>query len=51
MVSCVCGLFLHEYIVQRPLILARDLIARGAAGTDVCFQVGYRSDSPFSVPM
>ena len=41
------GLSLHEYIAQRRLILARDLIARGETVTDACFQVGYRSYSSF----
>jgi len=41
------GMSLHEYITQRRLILARDLIAGGAPVTDVCFQVGYRSYSSF----
>ena len=41
------GMSLHEYISHRRLILARDLIARGTAVTDACFQVGYRSYSSF----
>ena len=41
------GLSLHEYIAQRRLILARDLIAQGISVTDVCFRVGYRSYSSF----
>ena len=41
------GMSLHEYISQRRLISARDLIARGTSVTDACFQVGYRSYSSF----
>jgi len=41
------GVSLHEYISQRRLILARDLIARGESVTDVCFKVGYHSYSSF----
>ena len=41
------GLSLHEYVAQRRLIIARDLLARGASATDVCFRVGYRSYSSF----
>ena len=41
------GISLHEYITQRRLILARDLIAKGESVTEVCFKVGYRSYSAF----
>lgn len=41
------GISLHEYITQRRLILARDLIAKGEPVTEVCFKVGYRSYSAF----
>lgn len=41
------GVSLHEYISQRRLICARDLIAMGEPVTDVCFKVGYHSYSSF----
>jgi len=41
------GQSVHGYISQRRLMLARDLIGRGEAVTDVCFKVGFHSYSSF----
>lgn len=41
------GQTVHEYISQRRLRVARDLIRRGESVTDVCFKVGFRSYSSF----
>lgn len=41
------GQTVHEYISQRRLRVARDLIRQGESVTDVCFKVGFRSYSSF----
>lgn len=41
------GQTVHEYISQRRLRIARDLIRQGETVTDVCFKVGFRSYSSF----
>ena len=41
------GQTVHEYISQRRLRLARDLIRQGESVTDTCFKVGFRSYSSF----
>lgn len=41
------GQTVHEYISQRRLRIARDLIRQGESVTDVCFKVGFRSYSSF----
>lgn len=41
------GQTIHEYISQRRLCAARDLIRQGESVTEVCFKVGFRSYSSF----
>ena len=41
------GQTIHEYISQRRLRAARDLIRQGGSVTDICFKVGFRSYSSF----
>lgn len=41
------GQSVHDYISQRRLLMARELIRQGENVTDVCFRVGYRSYSAF----
>lgn len=42
------GTTIHNYISERRLLLARDLISQGYAATDACYQCGYRSYASFS---
>ena len=41
------GRTVHEYISQKRLFAARDLIRQGESVTDTCFKVGFRSYSSF----
>ena len=42
------GTTIHNYISERRLLLARDLISQGYGATDACYQCGYRSYASFS---
>lgn len=42
------GSSMHEYIVERRLLYARDLIEKGCSATDACFYSGFGSYSAFS---
>ena len=42
------GRSIHDYLQERRLLLARDLIRQGLSATDSCFQSGFRSYSSFT---
>ena len=42
------GTSIHNYLSDKRLLAARDLIASGTAATDACFRCGFRSYSAFS---
>lgn len=42
------GTTIHAYLSERRLLMARDLISRGMASTEACYQVGFGSYSAFS---
>ena len=42
------GLTIHNYLSERRLFLARDLLAQGMASTEVCYRAGFGSYSSFS---
>lgn len=42
------GSTIHAYIVQRRLLLARELLKQGVNATDACFRSGFRSYSAFT---
>ena len=42
------GTSIHNYLSDKRLLLARDLIPAGVSATDACFQSGFRSYSAFS---
>ncbi len=42
------GVTIHEYLIQRRLLLARDHIRSGMSATDACFRSGFRSYSSFT---
>ena len=42
------GTSIHNYISDKRLLCARDLIRSGASATEACFQSGFRSYSAFS---
>lgn len=42
------GTTIHAYLVQRRLLLARDLIKQGVSATDACYRSGFRSYSSFT---
>jgi len=46
--SRVFGETPHDYVLRLRLARARERLARGAAVTDVCFDVGYQSLGTFS---
>ena len=42
------GSTIHSYIIQRRLLMARELIKQGVSATDACYQSGFRSYSSFT---
>ena len=42
------GSTIHAYLIQRRLLLARDLIKQGVSATDACYRSGFRSYSSFT---
>lgn len=42
------GRSIHDYLQERRLLFARDLIRQGISATDSCFQSGFRSYSSFT---
>lgn len=42
------GSTIHAYIVQRRLLMAREMIKKGVSATDACFRSGFRSYSAFT---
>ena len=42
------GQSIHNYIIERRLLLARELIRKGTGATETCFQVGFHSYSSFT---
>ncbi len=42
------GSTIHAYIIQRRLLMARDMIKKGISATDACFRSGFRSYSAFT---
>ena len=42
------GTTIHNYLRERRLFLARDLLSQGMASTEVCYRVGFGSYSAFS---
>lgn len=42
------GITIHNYLNERRLFLARELLTQGAASTEVCYQAGFGSYSSFS---
>ncbi len=42
------GTSIHNYLSERRLIMARDLIRKGESATNACFRSGFRSYSAFS---
>ena len=42
------GRSIHDYLQERRLLHARDLIRQGVSATDSCFQSGFRSYSSFT---
>lgn len=42
------GQSIHDYLTDRRLLHARDLIARGISATESCFRSGFRSYSSFT---
>lgn len=42
------GTTIHNYISERRLFLARDMLAQGIPSTEVCYRVGFGSYSSFS---
>ena len=42
------GLTIHNYLTQRRLLRARDLIAGGMRATEACYRCGFRSYSSFT---
>ena len=42
------GRSIHDYLQERRLLYARDLIRQGISATDSCFQSGFRSYSSFT---
>lgn len=42
------GVTIHNYLNERRLFLARELLAQGMASTEVCYRVGFGSYSSFS---
>jgi len=42
------GSTIHSYLVQRRLLLARELIKQGVCATDACYRSGFRSYSAFT---
>lgn len=42
------GSTIHAYLVQRRLLMARDLIKKGVSATDACYRSGFRSYSSFT---
>ena len=42
------GQSIHDYLTERRLIHARELIAQGMSATESCFQSGFRSYSSFT---
>ena len=42
------GSTIHSYLIQRRLLLARELIKKGLSATDACYRSGFRSYSSFT---
>lgn len=42
------GSTIHSYLVQRRLLMARELIKKGISATDACYRSGFRSYSSFT---
>lgn len=42
------GSTIHNYLIERRLFLARELLAQGVPSTEVCYQAGFGSYSAFS---
>lgn len=42
------GSTIHAYLVQRRLLMARELIKKGVSATDACYRSGFRSYSSFT---
>ena len=42
------GSTIHAYLVQRRLLLAREMIKKGVSATDACYRSGFRSYSSFT---
>ena len=42
------GLTIYNYLLQRRLLHARDLIAKGTRATEACYRSGFRSYSSFT---
>ena len=42
------GTTIHAYLIQRRLVLARELIKEGHSANDACFKAGFRSYSSFT---
>ena len=42
------GTSIHNYLSDKRLLAARDLIQSGLSATDACFRCGFRSYSAFS---
>lgn len=42
------GVTIHTYLIQRRLMCARELIARGVRSTEACYRAGFQSYSSFT---
>lgn len=42
------GSTIHAYLIQRRLLMARDMIKKGVSATDACYRSGFRSYSSFT---
>lgn len=42
------GSTIHAYLVQRRLLMAREMIKKGVSATDACYRSGFRSYSSFT---
>ena len=46
--KCETGYTIHNYVINRRLLAAKQLIARGEAATSVCYKCGFHDYSTFS---
>jgi AraC-like DNA-binding protein len=42
------GYSIHQYIANKRILFARDLIARGESPTDACYRCGFRDYTVFA---